>query len=68
MVTQMYIENIIEEDMPEALSNEEFPCVVCFDSLSSKNVKEISTVNKTGNTSVGGYKVPEFLSMFLNHI
>ena len=64
----MYIENITEEDMPHALSNEDFPCAICFDSLSSKNVKEMATVKKTGNTSVEGYKVPEFLCMFLNHI
>ena len=40
MLIQMYIDNNTEEEMSQALLNEEFPCIICFDSLSSKNTQK----------------------------
>ena len=64
-----HIEEKIEKDISEEQSNEEFPCIICFDSLSFNNPKRISsTVIVPGNKLVVGDKVSVFLWMFLNHI
>ena len=64
----MYIENSTEGDILKTLLNEEFPCIISFDSLSSKTDKEITKGNKADNTSIVGDEVSEFIYRFLNHI
>ena len=62
---QMNIENTTDVSLPRKLANEEFPCIICFDSLSSKTEKEISTFKRADNTPVVEDEVSEFIYRFL---
>ena len=65
---QTNIESTDEENISNKIPNEEFPCIICFDSASSETEKKISTVEKADNTSVVGDEVSEFIYRFLNYL
>ena len=60
--------NTDEVNISKNIQNEEMPCIICFDSLSSQTEKKISTVKTANNTSVVGDEVSEFIYSFLNYL
>ena len=65
---QTNMENATDHSLPRKPVNEEFPSIICFDSLSSKTEKKLSTVKRADNTSIVEYEVCEFIYRFLNHL
>ena len=59
----------VEEDYPSDLREEEFPCIICFDSSNFTSLENLPPmVDVADNKFVIGDKVSLFLNMFLNHI